>query len=63
MPANALTAYITIYDYVGKLTAKYKLQTGTNTTEISGTGLSGIYFYSLEIDGNKIATKKMVVVH
>lgn len=63
VPANASSAYITVCDYLGKLVEKYKLQNGYNSTEVSGRELSGIYFYSLEIDGNKTASKKMVVVH
>ena len=63
MPATAVNAYLTVYDYLGKLAGKYKLQNGYNVTEVSGNDLSGVYFYSLEIGGNKVATKKMVIVH
>lgn len=63
VPIGASTAHLVVCDYLGKLSGKYNLQTGFNTTEITGSGLAGVYFYSLVIDGNKVATKKMVVVH
>lgn len=64
VPESSLTSLIIISDPFGHLIAKYKLQSGNNTTEVSCKSLSaGIYYYSLEIDGNRLATKKMVLVH
>jgi photosystem II stability/assembly factor-like uncharacterized protein len=56
-----------IYDIVGRdvesLFNGLELNAGTVTYDFDGTNLaSGVYFYSLIVNDNKIATKKMVLV-
>ncbi len=60
-------ASIVIYDYTGKVIQRINglsHTAGKNSTEVSLTQLpSGTYFYSLFINGHKLDTKKLIVIH
>jgi len=55
-----------VYDILGKEVATLvneKLQAGTYEVNFDGNNLStGIYFYSLEVDGKRIDTKKLMLM-
>ncbi|MEO7357600.1 MAG: YCF48-related protein [Ignavibacteria bacterium] len=58
--------FLNIYDALGsevKILVNKKQNAGTYEVDISGQGLpSGLYFYSLRIDGDLINTKKMILL-
>jgi photosystem II stability/assembly factor-like uncharacterized protein len=60
------SASITIYDYTGKEVSVINpgsLKSGNHSVEFSSANLpSGIYFYSLEVNGIKTDTKKMTLM-
>jgi len=64
---NCNRAIIVITDYMGKICEKIELSDiseGTHKITIDASGLSpGIYLYSLEVNGRKTDTRKMVVIH
>jgi len=51
---------ISIFDIVGKNVSDMKLINGTNTLNIENLN-PGVYFYSIERNGNLIETKKLIV--
>jgi hypothetical protein len=57
---------VTIYDYTGKEVSVINpgtLKTGNHSVEFNSANLpSGIYFYSLEVNGIKTDTKKMTLM-
>ena len=58
---------LNIYDITGRLVQTLvnnaPLNPGTVTYKFNGSNLaSGVYFYTLIVDNNKIDTKKMVLV-
>jgi hypothetical protein len=64
IPGSVSSAFITFYDEYGNELKKTAIaQTGAGQIEISSSHLSsGIYSYSLTINGNLIDTKRMVKV-
>jgi hypothetical protein len=60
------SASIAIYDYTGKEVSVINpgtLKTGNHSVEFNSANLpSGIYFYSLEVNGIKTDTKKMTLI-
>ena len=59
---DAATASLVITDMLGRVRSTYPISTPHGEVSIDITGLgSGVYFYTLIVDGNNIATKKMVV--
>lgn len=62
VPQTAISAYIGIYNLNGLQIQQYPLEKGVGTIIISAGNLSsGIYIYSLIIDGEEIETRRMVV--
>lgn len=62
VPQTAISAYIGIYNLNGLQIQQYPLEKGAGTITISAGNLSsGIYIYSLIIDGEEIETRRMVV--
>jgi hypothetical protein len=63
---NASSVTINVYDYTGKRIRSFdqgKMDKGSHCVEFSSDGLtSAIYFYSLELNGQVSASKKMTVV-
>jgi len=55
-----------VYDVLGNEVAELvneKQNAGYNSVEFDGSGFaSGIYFYRLEIDGNIIDSKRMILL-
>jgi len=60
------TVMVKVFDYTGKLIKSYnqdKMDKGSYFVEFTSDGLSaGIYFYSLEVNGQMSDTKKMTVI-
>ncbi|MBR5532342.1 MAG: T9SS type A sorting domain-containing protein [Bacteroidales bacterium] len=62
VPQTAISAYIGIYNLNGLQIQQYPLEKGAGTITISAGNLSsGIYIYSLIIDGEEVETRRMVV--
>jgi hypothetical protein len=63
---NESSVMINIYDYTGKRIKSMDqgtMEKGTHWVEFCSDGLiAGIYFYSLEVNGIKTATKKMILM-
>ncbi len=63
---NASSVTINVYDYTGRCIRSFDQGTmdkGSHCVEFSSDGLtSGIYFYSLEVNGQVITSKKMTIV-
>jgi hypothetical protein len=63
---NTSSVAIHVYDFTGKLiksTDQGRMDKGSHCVEFSSDGLpSGIYFYSLEVNGIKTDTKKMTLI-
>jgi hypothetical protein len=64
--AEESTVTVTVYDYTGKEVSIINpglLETGNHSVEFNSAKLpSGIYFYSLEVNGIKTDTKKMTLM-
>ena len=57
-------ARIVMYDVLGNEIANYRLQSEYNKLVIQTSSLrTGVYLYSLILDGKNVATKKLVVNH
>lgn len=57
-------ARIVMYDVLGNEIANYRLQSEYNKLVIQTSALrTGVYLYSLILDGKNVATKKLVVNH
>ena len=62
VPHSAISTYIGIYNLNGLQIQQYPLQKGAGIVTISAGNLSsGIYIYSLIIDGEEVETRRMVV--
>ena len=62
VPADVKDAHIYIFGQTGKIMKKVRLQAGEGVLEVYASNLSsGMYSYSLVIDGQVMDTKKMVV--
>lgn len=62
VPSKVNMATISITDLNGNLVAEYNADSGNGSVEISTRELpSGVYFYSLNLDGQKAATRRMVI--
>jgi len=62
VPAQANEANILVYDVNGKMVKRFDLQAGQGSVNLSGGELgTGIYVYTLFVDGNKVATKRMAI--
>ena len=56
------TAYVRIYDLMGKEIAQYDLEDMSGTLRINLRNYNdGVYFYTLIADGKSLATKRLVV--
>ena len=66
LPGSIAGAKLNIYDVLGKRVATLvneKLSAGRYESEFDASSYSsGIYFYTLEIEGRKIDTKRMLIV-
>ncbi|MCU0437005.1 MAG: T9SS type A sorting domain-containing protein [Raineya sp.] len=61
---NNVDAKIALYDVLGNEVASYRLQSEYNKVVIQTSSLrTGVYFYTLTIDGKNMITKKLVVNH
>ncbi|MEI6815753.1 MAG: T9SS type A sorting domain-containing protein [Bacteroidota bacterium] len=57
-------AKLKVMDMIGSTVAEYSIDTRQNKFLLpTGSLKSGIYFYSLEVDGKSAATKKLLVSH
>jgi hypothetical protein len=64
LPKDINSATVTVMNMLGNKVGEYELDISKNKAVISTADLSnGIYFYSLEVDGRVISTKKMMVSH
>ncbi len=62
--ARPQKAAIKVYNTMGALVKELKLETQEGTAVIDVTGLpDGIYFYSLQLNDEIIASKKIIVTH
>ena len=62
LPDGSKNAALIIYDILGRQRNSYQLTNTEGEININSTGLSsGVYLYSLVVDGKTLATKKMVV--
>ena len=62
LPEDSKNATLIIYDILGRQRNSYQINNTEGDVNINGTGLSsGVYLYSLVVDGKTLATKKMVV--
>jgi len=64
LPKNINSAEVIIMNILGSKVGEYELNLNKTNSVISTSNLNnGIYFYSLEIDGKVISTKKLLVSH
>jgi len=64
LPKDINSATVIIMNMLGNKVGEFELNTNRNTAVISTADLSnGIYFYSLEVDGRVVSTKKLMVSH
>ncbi len=64
VPANSKSAKLVIYNILGSISREIMLPKQDGRIEINTAQLSpGVYFYSLELDGIKQSTKRLVVKH
>jgi hypothetical protein len=62
LPPDFKTASLDLYDYLGRKTATFPLGKSDNFIIVNAERLiSGVYFYTLTIDGQCLHSKKMVV--
>ena len=62
VPAKAGMASIQVVNMTGQVMGQYDAQIGNGHLEIPvGSMTDGIYFYSLIVDGEKVATRRMVI--
>jgi hypothetical protein len=62
LPENS-GGYIKVYDINGTLMKSFLLKEGNNIIEVNTEQLaSGVYYYSMEIDGIRIQNKKMALI-
>ena len=62
VPAKAGVASIQVVNLTGQVMGEYDAQIGNGQLEIPvGSMTDGIYFYSLIVDGEKVATRRMVI--
>ncbi|MBI4930638.1 MAG: PKD domain-containing protein [Bacteroidetes bacterium] len=63
LPGNS-GGYIKIYDVKGTLLNTYLLKEGFNFIEVKTENwASGVYYYSMEMDGIRVQNKKMVLIN
>jgi hypothetical protein len=61
---NNIDAKIELYDVLGNEVGSYRLQSEYNKVVIQTSSLkTGVYFFTLIIDGKNMITKKLVVNH
>jgi hypothetical protein len=54
---------ITVCDITGRQVISYNLANDQNNLSISQAALeNGVYFFSIMVDGNVVATKKVVII-
>ena len=59
-----IDARIVVYDVLGNEIANYHLQSEYNKLVIQTSSLrTGVYLYSLVLDGKNVATRKLVINH
>ncbi|WP_448529088.1 T9SS type A sorting domain-containing protein [Raineya sp.] len=59
-----IEARVVLYDVLGNEVASYRLSAENNRLTISTSELkTGMYLYSLVLDGKNVATKKLLVSH
>jgi hypothetical protein len=64
VPSEAKKALLQISSALGDIVRTYALVSGENQVVVNGTDLAaGVYYYTLFVDGQHVATKKMVVLH
>jgi hypothetical protein len=61
LPADVSSANLIIYNIIGQQVGLYALDATGQVTINAGTLGSGVYLYSLVVNGNVLATKRMVV--
>lgn len=61
LPKDCKTASIKIQDVQGKLIAEFKVDDTFDFIYLPSAYNSGLYFYSLVIDGKVIKTKKIII--
>jgi hypothetical protein len=64
LPASAKSGKLVIYNILGSISKEVILSRQEGRVEINTSQLSpGVYFYSLELDGVKQSTKRLVIRH
>lgn len=66
LPENISNAIVSLHDLSGKTIKQIELNGSTGRQQLNlpvGDLSSGMYFYSLEIDGNRQTTKRISVMH
>jgi hypothetical protein len=66
LPENSVNAIVSLYDVSGKTIKQIELNGSTGRQQLNlsvGDLSSGMYFYSLEIDGHRQTTKRISVMH
>jgi Secretion system C-terminal sorting domain len=66
LPENSINAIVSLHDLSGKTIKQIELNGSTGRQQLNMTVVdlpSGMYFYSLEIDGNRQMTKRISVMH
>ncbi|MEM1318809.1 MAG: tail fiber domain-containing protein [Bacteroidota bacterium] len=62
LPANMNNAQLVIYDMKGSVLEIFDIEAGRGSVEYNAKSLSsGVYFYSIEANGENLARKKMVI--
>jgi hypothetical protein len=66
LPENSINAIVSLYDVSGKTIKQIELNGSTGRQQLNlsvGDLSSGMYFYSLEIDGHRQTTKRISLMH
>ncbi|MEO1589529.1 MAG: T9SS type A sorting domain-containing protein, partial [Bacteroidota bacterium] len=62
LPTEIAQAQLVIFDITGAEVQRYKLETGFGSVEIpEGVLAAGTYLYTLEVEGQSVARRKMVI--
>ncbi len=64
LPFEKQSAFIRIFDSMGHLVREENVTNGFGILELNAVQFeSGLYYYELEVNGNKVASDKFSIIH
>ncbi len=64
LPFEKQSAFIRIFDSAGKMLREENVTNGYGILELNAVQFeSGLYYYELEVNGNKVASDKFSIIH